>query len=29
VARIAGRIAFYQDRVALTMGVAHPAVSGR
>jgi uncharacterized protein (DUF427 family) len=29
VARIAGRIAFYQDRVSLTMGVATPAVSGR
>jgi uncharacterized protein (DUF427 family) len=29
VARIRGRIAFYQDRVQVTIGVATPAVSGR
>ena len=29
VARLAGYIAFYQDRVAVTIGVANPAVSGR
>ena len=29
VASLAGRVAFYQDRVAVTIGVATPAVSGR
>jgi uncharacterized protein (DUF427 family) len=29
VARIAGYVAFYQDRVSVTIGVATPAVSGR
>jgi uncharacterized protein (DUF427 family) len=29
VARIAGYIAFYQDRVTVSVGVATPAVSGR
>jgi uncharacterized protein (DUF427 family) len=29
VARIRGRIAFYQDRVEVTIGVTTPAVSGR
>jgi uncharacterized protein (DUF427 family) len=29
VARIRGWVAFYQDRVSLTMGEANPAVSGR
>ena len=29
VGRIAGYVAFYQQRVTLTMGVATPAVSGR
>jgi uncharacterized protein (DUF427 family) len=29
VARIAGYVAFYQDRVTVSVGVATPAVSGR
>lgn len=29
VARLAGMIAFYQDRVEVRIGEAHPAVSGR
>jgi uncharacterized protein (DUF427 family) len=29
VARLAGYVAFYQDRVVVTVGVATPAVSGR
>jgi uncharacterized protein (DUF427 family) len=29
VADLAGQVAFYQDRVTVTIGVAHPAVSGR
>ena len=29
VARLAGYVAFYQDRVDVTIGVATPAVSGR
>ncbi|HTR69730.1 MAG TPA: DUF427 domain-containing protein [Mycobacteriales bacterium] len=29
VARLAGHLAFYQDRVSVEVGVANPAVSGR